>query len=66
MGPSEDQRGPLRCYRKSGPTTKVWGALTNPTSKALPDEQRLPSTLTRIDLGRIPRWSVIEILSTYL
>ena len=52
MGPSKDQRGPLRCYYKSGPTTKMWGALMSLTSKALPEEQRLPSTMTKTDPNR--------------
>ena len=52
MGPSKDQRGPLRFYLKSGPTTRMWGTLTSLTNKALPEEQRLPSTMTKTDPKR--------------
>ena len=47
MGPSKELRDPLRCYHKSGPTTKMWGPLMSLTSKALPEEQRLLSTMTK-------------------
>ena len=52
MGPSKELRGPLRCYHKSGPTTKMWGTLISLTNKALPEEQRLPSTMTKTDPKR--------------
>ena len=52
MGPSKELRGPLRCYHKNGPTTKMWGTLMSLTNKALPEEQRLPSTMTKTDPKR--------------
>ena len=52
MGPSKELRGPLRCYHKSGPTTKMWDPLTSLTSKALPEGQRLPPMMMRIELKR--------------
>ena len=47
MGPSKELRDPLRCYHKSGPTTKMWGPLMSLTNKTLPEEQRLPPTMTK-------------------
>ena len=50
MGPSKELRRPLRYYHKSGPTTKTWGPLMSLTSKALPEEQRLPPMMMKIEL----------------
>ena len=55
MGPSKELRDPLRCYHKSGPTTKMWGPLMSLTNKTLPEEQRLPSTMTKTDPKGPPR-----------
>ena len=55
MDPRKELRGPLRCYHKSGPTTKMWGTLKSLTSKALPEEQRLPPTMTKTDPKGSPR-----------
>ena len=53
MGPSKELRGPLRCYHKNGPTTKMWGSLMSLANKTLPEEQRLPLTMTKTDPKKI-------------
>ena len=52
MGPSKELRGLLRCYHKSGPATKMWGTLMSLANKTLPEEQRLPLTMTKTDPKR--------------
>ena len=52
MGPSKELRGLQRCYYKSGPINKTRGPLMSLTNKALPEEQRLPLTMTKTDLKR--------------
>ena len=52
MGPSKEPRDPLRYYCKSGPTMKIWGTLMSLANKTMPEEQRLPLTMTKTDPKR--------------